>query len=86
AGAAWAVHTPYLPLDPMPNGMGDCIAALFLGRYLQHHDIALALAQAVSALFVLVRGTDATMPRDLNLIAMQDQLVNPSQHFDAVVL
>ncbi|MEO7254460.1 MAG: pyridoxal kinase PdxY, partial [Casimicrobium sp.] len=42
AGAAWAVHTPYLPLDPMPNGMGDCIAALFLGRYLQHHDIALA--------------------------------------------
>ncbi len=83
ADAAWAVRTPYLPLDPMPNGMGDCIAALFLGRYLQHHDIALALSQAVSSLFALVRGTDSAMPRDLNLIAMQDQLVSPAQKFDA---
>jgi pyridoxine kinase len=83
ADAAWAVHTPYLPLNPMPNGMGDCIAALFLGRYLQHRDIALALSQSVSSLFALVHGTDATMPRDLNLIAMQDQLVKPAQQFDA---
>ena len=86
ADAAWAVTTPYLPLDPMPNGMGDCIAALFLARYLQHRDIALALAQAVSSLYAIVQGTDAAMPRDLNLIAMQDQLVNPDQHFDAVIL
>lgn len=86
ANAAWAVRTPYLLLDPMPNGMGDCIAALFLGRYLQHRDIALALSQAVSSLFALVRGTDAAMPRDLNLIAMQDQLVNPAQHFAAVMV
>lgn len=70
----------------MPNGMGDCIAALFLGRYLQHRDIALALSQAVSSLFALVRGTDAAMPRDLNLIAMQDQLVNPSHAFESVLL
>ena len=86
ADAAWAVSTPYWPLDPMPNGMGDCIAALFVARYLQHSDIALALSQAVSSLYALVRGTDAEMPRDLNLIAMQDQLVNPDQHFDAEIL
>ena len=86
ADATWSVRTPYLPLDPMPNGMGDCIAALFLGRYLQHRNIAFALSQAVSSLFSLVRGTDAAMPRDLNLIAMQDELVNPSQHFTAVAL
>ena len=86
ADAAWAVTTPYLPLDPMPNGMGDCIAALFLARYLQHRDIAHALSQAVSSLYALVRGTDAAMPRDLNLIAMQDQWVNPAQHFDAEIL
>lgn len=84
--AAWLVRTPYLPLEPMPNGMGDCIAALFLGRYLQHRDIALALSSAVSSLFALVKGTDAAMPRDLNLIAMQDQLVSPAQHFAAVAL
>lgn len=86
ADATWSVRTPYLPLDPMPNGMGDCIAALFLGRYLQHRNIAFALSQAVSSLFSLVRGTDVAMPRDLNLIAMQDELVNPSQHFTAVAL
>jgi len=86
ADTAWTVRTPYLPLNPMPNGMGDCIAALFLGRYLQHREIALALSQAVSSLFALVRGTDAAMPRDLNLIAMQDQLVNPARQFDAEIL
>lgn len=83
ADRAWRVGTPYVPLTPMPNGMGDCIAALFLGRYLQHHDIALALSQSVSSLFALVRGTDASMPRDLNLIAMQDALVNAPETFDA---
>ena len=65
----------------MPNGMGDCIAALFLGRYLQHRDIALALSQSVSSLYALVRGTDAGMPRDLNLVAMQDALVRAPEVF-----
>lgn len=80
---AWRVSTPYVPLTPMPNGMGDCIAALFLARYLQHRDIALALSQSVSSLYALVRGTDASMPRDLNLIAMQDALVNAPETFAA---
>lgn len=83
ADHAWRVCTPYIPLTPMPNGMGDCIAALFLGRYLPHRDIALALSQAVSSLYALVRGTDASMPRDLNLIAMQDALVCAPETFAA---
>jgi pyridoxine kinase len=83
---AWRVSTPYVPLNPMPNGMGDCIAALFVGRYLQHGDIAQALSQSVSSLYALVRGTDANMPRDLNLIAMQDALVNAPQTFPAELL
>lgn len=83
AERAWRVSTPYVVLTPMPNGMGDCIAALFLGRYLQHHDIALALSQSVSSLYALVRGTDASMPRDLNLIALQDALVHAPEAFAA---
>ena len=81
AQQAWRVSTPYVDLLPMPNGMGDCIAALFLGRYLQHRDIALALSQSVSSLYALVRGTDAGMPRDLNLVAMQDALVRAPEVF-----
>jgi len=80
------VSTPFVALTPMPNGMGDCIAALFLGRYLQAHEIALALSQSVSSLYALVRGTDANMPRDLNLIAMQDALVNAPETFVAALL
>ncbi len=83
---AWRVSTPYIALSPMPNGMGDCIAALFLGRYLQHGDIAQALSQSVSSLYALVRGTDASMPRDLNLIAMQDALVRAPETFVAELL
>ena len=86
ADRAWRVGTPYIPLTPVPNGMGDCIAALFLGRYLQHHDIALALSRSVSSLYVLLRGTDASMPRDLNLIAMQDALVDAPEMFAAELL
>ena len=86
AERAWRVSTPYVVLTPMPNGMGDCIAALFLGRYLQHHDIALALSQSVSSLYALVRGTDASMPRDLNLIALQDALVHAPEAFAAELL
>jgi pyridoxine kinase len=83
AGQTWRVSTPFVPLSPMPNGMGDCIAALFLGRYLQHRDIALALSQSVSSLYALVRGTDPNMPRDLNLIAMQEALVVAPEGFAA---
>ena len=80
---AWRVSTPYIPLTPMPNGMGDCIAAFFLGRYLQHYDIALALSQSVSSLYALVRGADVNTPRDLNLIAVQDALVKAPETFSA---
>lgn len=80
---AWRVSTPYVELSPMPNGMGDCIAALFLGRYLLHRDLAQALSQSVSSLYALVRGTAPDMPRDLNLIAMQDALLHAPETFAA---
>ena len=86
ADRVWQVSTPYVPLTPMPNGMGDCIAALFLGRYLQSGDIAQALSQSVSSLYALVRGTDPGMPRDLNLIAMQNALVEAPERFVADAL
>lgn len=86
AREAWAVSTPFVPLTPMPDGMGDCAAARFRARYLQHHDIALALSQSVSSLYALARRADANMPRDLNLIAMQDALVQPPETFASEVL
>ena len=77
------VGTPYIPLAPMLNGIGKRIAAVFLGRYLQRHDTGLALSHSVSSLQALVRGTDVGMPRDLNLISMQDALVRAPEVFAA---
>ncbi len=60
-----------------------CSPALFLERYLQHHDVARVVSQAVSSLHAIVRGTDANMPGELTLIAMQDALVNAPETFMA---
>lgn len=60
-----------------------CSPALFLERYLQHHDVARLVSQAVSSLHAIVRGTDANMPGELTLIAMQDALVNAPETFEA---
>ncbi|MEM6902252.1 MAG: pyridoxal kinase PdxY, partial [Pseudomonadota bacterium] len=35
AAGTWRVATPRLPMNPAPNGAGDCTAALYLGKYLR---------------------------------------------------
>lgn len=82
ADAAWRVRTPYLALDPMPNGAGDTVAALFLARYLQSRNPAAALGHAASAIFAIVAATQAAGTRELQLIAAQEQLVEPARKFE----
>lgn len=81
ADAAWRVRTPYLALDPMPNGAGDTVAALFLARYLQSRDPAAALGHAAAAIFAVIAATQAAGTRELQLIAAQDQWVDPVRKF-----
>lgn len=81
AEAAWRVATPRLTLDPMPNGAGDCVAALFLARFLECHDPAAALAHVAGAIFGVFEATRRAGTRELALITAQDELVRPSRHF-----
>jgi pyridoxine kinase len=75
------LRTPLLPL--MANGAGDAIAALFFAHYLREGKIDVALSRATSALFgVLAKTAEAGAP-EMQLVAAQDQLVNPSQSFVA---
>jgi pyridoxine kinase len=83
AEAAWQVRTPYLALDPMPNGSGDMVAALFLAHYLTTRDPAAALGAAASAVFAVLEATQAAGTRELQLVAAQDRLVNPARRFTA---
>lgn len=74
------VTTPRLPLDPAPNGAGDCTAALFLGHILSGASLSTALAKTASSVFALFEKTRAAGRRELNLIAAQDDFAHPADH------
>ena len=82
AAGAWAVSTPRVALDPLPNGMGDVFSALLLGHLLQAMPFPDALSETVSALYALVAATTQG-ERDLPLVAARDQLVAPRDRFPA---
>ncbi|PNY81034.1 pyridoxal kinase PdxY [Deinococcus koreensis] len=82
-GGAWLCRTPLLPLDPPRNGTGDAISALFFGHYLRTGDAALALSLAMSALYRVLERTHAAGTREIQLVAAQDDLLQPGQVFPA---
>ncbi|WP_188981174.1 pyridoxal kinase PdxY [Pseudomonas matsuisoli] len=79
---AWIVQTPYIELQPLPNGMGDVFSAILIGQLVSGMDIATATAHAVSALYALVSRTQAGN-RDLPLIAAREEIVRPTRSFVA---
>jgi pyridoxine kinase len=80
---AWLVSTPLIPLEPSRNGTGDAVAALFLGHYLKSNDIALSLEISVSALYNLLLLTHQRNTREIQLVAAQDEYLNPRLRFRA---
>lgn len=82
--AAWRVDTPRVAFDVEPNGAGDLVSALFLGRLLQTGAPVAALehmAAAVAAVFEHTRRADR---RELALVQAQAELVNPVRPVRAV--
>lgn len=77
----WRVATPRLPLNPAPNGAGDCTAALYTGKYLRLHDPAKALAETAAAIYAVFQATEARKSRELALIDAQESLITAPQSF-----
>jgi pyridoxine kinase len=75
------LRTPKLPLSA--NGAGDTIAALFLFHWLRTRSTAAAVSAASSAVFGLLRRTEAAGSRELLTVEAQDEFVSPSQVFRA---
>ena len=75
------LRTPKLPLAV--NGAGDAIAALFFAHYLRSAKIDQALSRAASAIFGVLAKTAQAGAREIQLIAAQDEIVNPSRVFEA---
>jgi len=70
-------------LDLVVNGAGDAIAALFFAHYLREGAPDVALSKATSAIFgVLSKTAEAGAPEML-LVAAQNEIVEPSQVFEA---
>jgi pyridoxine kinase len=85
ADESWLVATPRLPLAS-GAGAGDAFSALFLGHYLATGDLRAGLERAVAAMFALVERTSAAGAEELELIAAQDELVNPARRFPTLRL
>lgn len=81
AEANWRVATPFLAIDPLPNGAGDTVAALFLAHLLNGLAPSEAMGRAAASIFAVMEATRQAGTRELRLIAAQDQLVEPDKKF-----
>jgi len=78
------LRTPKLPLAV--NGAGDAIAALFFAHYLRSAKIDQALSRAASAIFGVLTKTAAAGAGEIQLVAAQDEIVQPSRVFEAEMI
>lgn len=86
ADGTWLVATPRLKLDPLPNGAGDVVAALFLATYLETGNVAKALADTAARIFAVFDATQRAGGRELALIAAQNEIAKPTRRFDVMKL
>ncbi|MFC7547829.1 pyridoxal kinase PdxY [Plantactinospora sp. GCM10030261] len=78
---AWAVTTPLLPISP--NGGGDVTAALYLAHLATTGSPETALERTTSAIFAVFEATVAAGTRELQLIAAQAAIADPTSSFSA---
>jgi pyridoxine kinase len=76
-------RTPRFEFDHAPSGSGDATAAIFLAKYLQTQNVVQALEHTTAAIYDVFKITHATHSYELQLIAAQDFIVNPSETFSA---
>jgi len=79
----FTLRTPRLPLTV--NGAGDAIAALFFAHYLRGN-VGAALSLAASAVFGVLAKTAESGAREIQLVAAQEEIANPSRIFHAEAL
>lgn len=86
AEGSWLVATPRLRFDPLPNGAGDVVAALFLATYLETGNAARALGDTAARIFAIFDATRRAGSRELQLIQAQEEIARPTRRFDVMKL
>ncbi len=77
----FCLRTPRL--ETSAHGAGDAIAALFFAHLMRTGKTDIALSRAASAIFCVLAKTAEMGTREIQLIAAQDQIVNPGRLFEA---
>lgn len=89
---AYSAHEKYLITTPKfsmpiaPNGSGDATAAIFLGDYLTHKNVARALQHAANSIYGIFKHTYEKNTRELQLISAQEEIANPTENFTLTIL
>lgn len=78
------LRTPRLQM--VVNGAGDAIAALFYAHYLRSGRLDEALSRAASSVFGVLKKTSEAGAREIQIIAAQDEFVEPGETFEAEAL
>ena len=81
ATGRFRLRTPKLNL--VVNGAGDVIAALFFAHYLLVGKINEALSKAASAIFGVLTKTAELGAAEIQIVAAQHEIVEPSRVFEA---
>jgi pyridoxine kinase len=84
ATGRFRLRTPKLPL--VVNRAGDAIAALFFADYLRSGKIDEALSRAGSAIFGVLTKTAQAGAGEIQMVAAQDEIVQPSRVFEAEMI
>ncbi len=80
----YRLRTPRLQL--VANGAGDLIAALFFVHYLRQGGAGEALARAGSTVFGILQKTMEAGASEIQVVAAQQEVVEPSRRFDVETL
>lgn len=78
SGGQFLAGTPRLPLDPAPNGAGDCTSALFLAHILSGAPLKEALEKTAASIYALFEETMKAGTRELALVQAQEHFVRPA--------
>ena len=81
ADQAWLVETPML--DRNFTGSGDLTAAMFLAHWLHTKDLGETLGVTASVVYSILEQTSISGEAELQLVAAQEQVVNPINKFTA---
>jgi len=82
----YITQRPHLEFDKQPVGVGDLISALFTGGLLNGLTEVSAFEHATNACYGVLKETHHRQEWELQTIAAQAELVNPSESFSAIAV